>query len=155
MIYETVLTIITSGGVSIAVATFLSKKILDHSLEKDINKFRTKLDTQSKLLIEERKFAFHEEILHLKAVWGLICEITEICQSYKSKDISKLSAVVSELDSYLTNNEPNICDDMYKICREICETSDPDFFSINNSLNNLLMLRESFVIHYRARLYLD
>lgn len=143
---------IAGGGISFSVIFFISKKMIDLRLQKDIEKFKSYLSLDSKLTGERIILSLSNQFDIMKELWVKFLEIENICGSFNiNNDVGKLSRTNLELEELFKKNEPYINKNLSDIIEEIIAISSAEEYSRTpeGSFKSLTILRSRLVSECR------
>lgn len=149
-----IISTLTASGAGVLIAAFLSKRFVNHQLNKNIEEFKSRLLVKQSLGIERKKYAFQEEVGILKELWKLVDELADTCGSYEENKTGVLQSQHDQLEEYLRRNEPFVNAEIANKCRTILQLTDPESYE-DNEFSAIKVEINGFISIYRSRLLLD
>ena len=142
------------GGAGVAFVVFLSKKLIDQILKKDIEKYKTELSCELKLKQEVNKYNFDEETKVIKELWIHIESIVSLCANYQGEcDNDNLNKLNGQLKICLSKNKPFIYKSLDDFINNLIEISNVENYSPEN-YNEVTEIRDCIIQVLRQRLNL-
>ncbi len=142
------------GGAGFAIIVFLSKKLIDQLLKKDIEKFKTELSCRLKLDQEISKFNYDKEVKIIREIWEHIEHIVTLCAKFEeNKDEEQLNSLNRDLKNNLSKNIPFIHNNLEAAIVELIELSNIESFS-PNKFDKIAKSRNEIISIIRDRLHL-
>lgn len=152
-LFHFLISILVGGGIGVGIVAVLSKKIVEHLLNKNIENFKSKILIYQKLSVEQKLYAFKEEVDHLKKLWPLMMHICKVCGSYQTEDVKILHNAVSKAEDFIDKNEPYINEGIFNLAKEIMQIADPEQYTAD-SYKELSKIKDEFISEYRNRTFL-
>ena len=138
--YMIAVSILSGGGAGVATAFFLGKKLLNHRLNKDIEKFKIDLASEAALIQKKNIELFKKEFTTFNEIINFIINIVEIHGNFNPTDqdrVLKLERAIDDLEDCMSLNRAFIKDLVYAKLIDFIKSTCPDSFTkfTHNDIN--------------------
>lgn len=152
---QIVISSLVSSGILLTIFYFLFNRLINYQFEKQIEKFKTKLAIEQKLLAESSMHALKYEIRYLRLVWRLSYSVLEKCKNYNEENNKlKLPHAINKLERFLEYKKPYINSKTYQLAKNLADIADPEHFT-PNEINSLINAENNLISSIRSSLLIS